>query len=202
MNNSVLSTDQVAKLCHVAPRTVCKWIDEELLKGYRIPGSKFRRVQMADLAAFIKEYNLPCLKLGCVTTIGLSEALQKEIEDAIKVASIAVDVVHANADFMGGYITRTATSEVGQRTVLVVDLASGVRNALELAFTIDKLKVLCKCLYIPVEDLVLADQQEFEKKGWKLLSSVNLISDILQHVSDEMQRSISLRRTYTTQKKK
>lgn len=53
-----LSTGVVAKLLHVAPRTVSKWIDSGRLKGHRLPGSEHRRVHRADLDAFIKEYSL------------------------------------------------------------------------------------------------------------------------------------------------
>ena len=40
----VLTTGEVAKLCNVAPRTVSKWFDSGSLKGYRIPGSRDRRM--------------------------------------------------------------------------------------------------------------------------------------------------------------
>ena len=34
----VYTPQDVANICHVAPRTVAKWIDSGRLKGYRIPG--------------------------------------------------------------------------------------------------------------------------------------------------------------------
>jgi excisionase family DNA binding protein len=55
-----LTTGQIAKICNVANRTVAKWIDMGLLKGYVIPGSKHRRVVKADLAAFVKKHGIPC----------------------------------------------------------------------------------------------------------------------------------------------
>ena len=42
----VLTTGEVAKICNVAPRTVSKWFDSGALHGYRIPGSKDRRIQL------------------------------------------------------------------------------------------------------------------------------------------------------------
>ncbi|HSV26712.1 MAG TPA: helix-turn-helix domain-containing protein [Sedimentisphaerales bacterium] len=54
-----LTTGQVAEICHVAPRTVTKWFDSGRLKGYKIPGSRDRRIPLAELKRFAKEYNIP-----------------------------------------------------------------------------------------------------------------------------------------------
>ncbi len=56
---SVLTTGDVAKICNVAPRTVSKWFDSGRLKGYRIPGSKDRRIPMNELVRFMKVHNIP-----------------------------------------------------------------------------------------------------------------------------------------------
>ena len=55
----VLPAGEVAKICNVAARTVSKWIDSGRLEGYRIPGSKDRRVPVANLLAFMKKHNIP-----------------------------------------------------------------------------------------------------------------------------------------------
>ena len=56
---NVLTTGDVAKICNVAPRTVSKWFDTGQLKGYRIPGSKDRRIPMDELVRFMKSHNMP-----------------------------------------------------------------------------------------------------------------------------------------------
>ena len=56
---NVLTTGEVAKICNVAPRTVSKWFDSGQLKGYRIPGSKDRRIPVSELTRFMKEHNIP-----------------------------------------------------------------------------------------------------------------------------------------------
>jgi excisionase family DNA binding protein len=56
---NVLTTGDVAKICNVAPRTVSKWFDSGRLKGYRIPGSKDRRIPMHELERFMKQHNIP-----------------------------------------------------------------------------------------------------------------------------------------------
>jgi excisionase family DNA binding protein len=56
---NVLTTGDVAKICNVAPRTVSKWFDSGQLRGYRIPGSKDRRIPVNELIRFMKANNMP-----------------------------------------------------------------------------------------------------------------------------------------------
>lgn len=58
-DKDVLTTGEVAKICNVAPRTVSKWFDTGSLKGYRIPGSKDRRIPVAQLIKFMKAHGIP-----------------------------------------------------------------------------------------------------------------------------------------------
>ena len=60
---NVLTTGDVAKICNVAPRTVSKWFDKGQLKGYRIPGSKDRRIPVSELIRFMKVHNMPAATL-------------------------------------------------------------------------------------------------------------------------------------------
>jgi excisionase family DNA binding protein len=55
----VLTTGEVAKICNVASRTVSKWFDAGQLEGYRIPGSKDRRIPVDKLIKFMKAHGIP-----------------------------------------------------------------------------------------------------------------------------------------------
>lgn len=63
----VLTTGDVARICHVAPRTVSKWFDSGKLRGYRIPGSRDRRIPVSQLAAFLRAHDMPMDALEGVT---------------------------------------------------------------------------------------------------------------------------------------
>jgi len=54
----VFTTGQAAKILKVAPRTVGKWFDSGRLKGYRIPGSRDRRIPREHLIKFLKEHEM------------------------------------------------------------------------------------------------------------------------------------------------
>jgi excisionase family DNA binding protein len=59
LEKDVLTTGEVAKICNVASRTVSKWFDSGQLRGYRIPGSKDRRIPVANLIKFMKGHGIP-----------------------------------------------------------------------------------------------------------------------------------------------
>ncbi|MFC1764593.1 helix-turn-helix domain-containing protein [Planctomycetota bacterium] len=60
----VLTTGEVARICNVAPRTVSKWFDTGKIRGYRIPGSRDRRIPIDELQRFLKQHNMPAEGLG------------------------------------------------------------------------------------------------------------------------------------------
>ncbi len=99
----VLTTGEVARICNVAPRTVSKWFDSGSLKGYRIPGSKDRRIPLNHLVRFMKEHDIPlnALKTGNTRVLILdrerdvTEVLEKVLEDEAKYEVEVVETAFA-----------------------------------------------------------------------------------------------------------
>lgn len=60
---AVFTTGQVARVCQVASRTVSKWVDNGLLRGYRIPGSTDRRIPRESLIRFLRDNGMPMSRL-------------------------------------------------------------------------------------------------------------------------------------------
>jgi excisionase family DNA binding protein len=80
----VLTTGEVARICNVAPRTVSKWFDSGQLKGYRIPGSKDRRIPLNGLIRFMKQHNIPLNGLRTGNTRVLIVDPQRDVVDVIE----------------------------------------------------------------------------------------------------------------------
>ena len=89
----VLTTGDVAKICHVAPRTVSKWFDNGQLKGYRIPGSKDRRIPVSELVRFMKMHNMPTSAIP----VGKIRVLIADSNE--KTSSALADVLQSEADY-------------------------------------------------------------------------------------------------------
>jgi two-component system, OmpR family, response regulator RpaA len=61
---SVYTTGEVAKICSISQQTVIRCFDSGRLKGFRVPGSKFRRIPGEQLISFMKENQIPLDKIG------------------------------------------------------------------------------------------------------------------------------------------
>ncbi len=56
---SVFTTGEVAQICKVSQQTVIRCFDSGRLKGFRVPGSKFRRIPRDALVIFMKTNEIP-----------------------------------------------------------------------------------------------------------------------------------------------
>lgn len=60
---SVFTTGEVADLCQISQQTVIRCFDSGRLKGFRVPGSKFRRIPRDALVTFMKSNRIPLDRL-------------------------------------------------------------------------------------------------------------------------------------------
>jgi excisionase family DNA binding protein len=56
---AVFTTGEVAEVCKVSQQTVIRCFDSGRLGGFRVPGSRFRRIPRESLIQFMKENNIP-----------------------------------------------------------------------------------------------------------------------------------------------
>ncbi len=59
----VFTTGEVAEICKVSQQTVIRCFDNGRLTGFRVPGSKFRRIPRDSLIRFMKEHGIPLEEL-------------------------------------------------------------------------------------------------------------------------------------------
>ena len=126
----VLTTGEVAKICNVAPRTVSKWFDSGALHGYRIPGSKDRRIPLNQLIRFMKQHGMPLngLMTGCTRVLivddeqDIVEVLEKILEDEAK-----YEVEVAKGGFAAGI-----TAEKFRPHVILLDMHLATIDAKEV----------------------------------------------------------------------
>ena len=58
-NKQVFTTGEVAQICKVSQQTVIRCFDSGRLTGFRVPGSRFRRIPRAALLSFMKSNQIP-----------------------------------------------------------------------------------------------------------------------------------------------
>ena len=52
---TVFTTGEAAEICKVSQQTIIRCFDSGRLKGFRVPGSRFRRIPREALIQFMKE---------------------------------------------------------------------------------------------------------------------------------------------------
>src|SRR6478672_6958991 len=56
---TVFTTGEAARICKVSQQTIIRCFDSGQLKGFRVPGSRFRRIPRETLHKFMKENGIP-----------------------------------------------------------------------------------------------------------------------------------------------
>lgn len=56
---TVFTTGEAAKICKVSQQTIIRCFDNGSLKGFRVPGSRFRRIPRDLLYTFMKDNGIP-----------------------------------------------------------------------------------------------------------------------------------------------
>ena len=55
----IFTTGEAAQVCKVSQQTIIRCFDSGRLTGFRVPGSKFRRIPREELIRFMKTNNIP-----------------------------------------------------------------------------------------------------------------------------------------------
>jgi len=97
---SVFTTGEAAEICKVSQQTIIRCFDSGRLKGFRVPGSRFRRIPRDSLIAFMKENGIPTDAL----TSGKKRILV--VDDDPAIVELFVDFLNRD----GRFEVRTATS--------------------------------------------------------------------------------------------
>jgi excisionase family DNA binding protein len=58
-NKKIFTTGEAAQICKVSQQTIIRCFDSGRLQGFRVPGSKFRRIPREELIRFMKTNGIP-----------------------------------------------------------------------------------------------------------------------------------------------
>jgi len=89
----LLTTGEAAQICGVSQQTIIRCFDAGRLEGFRIPGSKFRRIPRHSLIKFMKDNNIPLTNLDS----GKKKVLV--VDDDAEIIELIVDVLSRDGRF-------------------------------------------------------------------------------------------------------
>ena len=90
---TVFTTGEAAKICKVSQQTIIRCFDTGQLKGFRVPGSRFRRIPRDQLFVFMRENGIP--------TDALESGKRKIllVDDDVDIISLFEDVLNRDGRF-------------------------------------------------------------------------------------------------------
>lgn len=102
-DKQIFTTGEAAKVCNVSQQTIIRCFDSGRLDGFRVPGSRFRRIPRAELIRFMRKNGIPTDSLESGRTrvlvvdddpqivAVLKEALEKDNRFEVETASSGYD---------------------------------------------------------------------------------------------------------------
>ncbi len=129
ITNNVLTTGEVAAICKVSARTVSKWIDCGRLQGYKIPGSRDRRVTHEALEHFMRKHRLPVTELTAITGQGSLLIVDANAATAQILHDVMVQETKREVFVVNGVFEAGVLCERSRPSAIVVDCNIGVSEA-------------------------------------------------------------------------
>lgn len=189
---SLFTTGEAAEICNISQQTIIRCFDSGRLDGFRIPGSRFRRIPRENLLKFMKENGIPLDNLKTEKNGKIKVLI---VDDDAEIVELMVDVLSRDGrfdlqtagsgyeaglkteqfrpdaiilDYMlpdvnGNIVCRTIKSNPDFENIQII-IVSGVANPEE------------------VQDLLDAGATEFIKKPFNI---AELVGRILQAVDKE-----------------
>ncbi|MHC5178988.1 MAG: response regulator [Planctomycetota bacterium] len=189
---SLFTTGEAADICNISQQTIIRCFDSGRLDGFRIPGSRFRRIPRENLIKFMKDNGIPLDNLN-VEKNGKIKVLI--VDDDAEIVELMVDVLSRD----GRFETQTAGSgyEAGLKTeqfhpdVIILDYMLPDVNGNVVCATIksnpefESIRIIIVSGVAnpeEVQDLLDSGATEFIKKPFNI---ADLVGRILQVVDKE-----------------
>ncbi|MFL5329590.1 MAG: response regulator [Gemmataceae bacterium] len=172
---TVFTTGEAAKVCKVSQQTIIRCFDNGQLKGFRVPGSRFRRIPREALYKFMKDNGIP--------TDALESGKRKVllVDDDVEL----VELINKVLEDDGRFETRIATNgfDAGMMVkeyrpdLIVLDVMLPDINGKEVCqrvradATMEEVRILCISGMIEedkIAELKLAGADDFLHKPFDL----------------------------------
>ncbi|MEX0775537.1 MAG: response regulator [Phycisphaeraceae bacterium] len=186
-SKQVFTTGEAAEVCKVSQQTIIRCFDSGRLHGFRVPGSRFRRIPRDELIRFMRENNIPT---------DLLEGSKKRIlvvDDDEQIVELFVDVLTRDGRFevktaASGYDAGVMTQQFRPDLILLDYMlpdingnivCQTIRQNPELAGT----RIIIVSGVVKqdeIDDLMQAGADDFVKKPFNIEKLMTRIGELLE----------------------
>ncbi|MFP6694046.1 MAG: response regulator [Pirellulales bacterium] len=183
---TVFTTGEAAKICKVSQQTIIRCFDSGQLKGFRVPGSRFRRIPRELLFTFMKDNGIP--------TDALESGKRKisVVDDDVELVELITDVLErdgrfdvksVNNGFDAGMMVKDYKPDLIVLDVMLPDInGKEVCQRVRSDSSMDSVKIICISGMVEedkVDELRLAGANDFMRKPFEVEVLVDRVCQLL-----------------------
>jgi excisionase family DNA binding protein len=191
---TVFTTGEAAKICKVSQQTIIRCFDSGQLKGFRVPGSRFRRIPRSELHQFMRDNGIP--------TDALESSKRKllVVDDDQDLVEVLVDVFErdgrfdvksANNGFDAGMLVKEFRPDLVVLDIMLPDInGKEVCQRVRSDSTLEMVKIICISGMIEqdkIADLRASGANDFMHKPFAVDKLLDRCCDLL-----EIERAVSV----------
>lgn len=184
---NLFTTGEAAEICNVSQQTIIRCFDAGRLDGFKIPGSKFRRIPRESLIKFMKDNSIP------LDNIDTGKRKVLVVDDDAEIVELIVDVLKrdgrfevksASSGYDAGILTEQFRPELMLLDYMLPDIngnvvCKAVKSNPELVGT----KVIIVSGVVnqsEIDELMNAGAEDFIRKPFDISELVEKIAGVLQ----------------------
>jgi excisionase family DNA binding protein len=184
---TVFTTGEAAKICKVSQQTIIRCFDNGQLKGFRVPGSRFRRIPREALYKFMKDNNIPtdALESGKRKVL-----LVDDDQDLVALMTRVIDedgrfeVRVASNGFDAGMMVKEYRPDIIVLDVMLPDInGKEVCQRVRADSTLEDVRILCISGMIEedkIADLKLSGADDFLHKPFEIEQLIDRMCGLLE----------------------
>ncbi len=184
---TVFTTGEAAKICKVSQQTIIRCFDNGQLKGFRVPGSRFRRIPREMLYKFMKDNGIPtdALESGKRKVLlvdddtELVELMTKVLEEDGR-----FEVRVATTGFDAGMMVKEYRPDLIVLDVMLPDInGKEVCQRVRADNTLEEVRILCISGMIEedkIQDLKLSGADDFLHKPFEIEALIDRMCNLLE----------------------
>ncbi len=183
----VFTTGEAAKVCKVSQQTIIRCFDSGRLNGFRVPGSRFRRIPREELIRFMRENDIP------IEAIGSDRKRVLIVDDEPEIVSLMTELLESDGRFevrsaATGYDAGMETERFKPHLIVLDYMLPDINGNIVCQRVRENednqnTRVLCVSGVVEpseVERLMQAGADDFLKKPFDLRELVARIENLLQ----------------------
>ena len=184
---TVFTTGEAAKICKVSQQTIIRCFDNGSLKGFRVPGSRFRRIPRHELFSFMRDNGIPTDALESGKRKALivddDQDLVELLQDAFA-RDGRFDIKTANNGFDAGMLVKEFRPDVVVLDIMLPDInGKEVCHRVRGDSTLEDVRILCISGMVEedkIADLKLSGADDFLHKPFEIEQLIDRICSLLE----------------------